>query len=151
MNIPSDTFSENLRGTTKSLIRFQLEDVPFFSKRNASIALMSLLVDLHEDRKIFQQLKAIDPEMESLFSACLKHYQLFGHHICCFDDIRNPVCKLSVSERESYIQEVKLLCKKRSFGLLLEVSYFIIYHQVIIFSHSAREIRENGLSWRQII
>ena len=137
-------FSEKLEETTKLLMGFQLENVPFFSKRNASIALMSLLIDLHRDYRIIEKLKSINLEMESLFSACLRHFRLFGHHICCFDDVVNAISELSVIERESYLREVKVFCKEKSFRLVCEVSSLIICNEITIILHNARETKENG-------
>ena len=127
-------FSEKLKETTQLLMGFHSQKVPFFSKRNASIALMHLLIDLYGDRGIIKKLEVINLEMESLFSACLRHYQLFGHHICCFDDIKKPISELSIVERKSYMQEVKVLCEKKSFSLMHEVSDLFFCNEVCILS-----------------
>ena len=106
----------------KLLLQFRSGKVSFFSKRNASIALMHLLIGLHEDRGVVEKLETLSLRAESSFSACLQHYQMFGDHLCCFNDIRRPISELTIVERDAYLQEVKDISKKASNILSCEVS-----------------------------
>ena len=104
------------------MLQLQSEKASFYTKRNASIALVHLLTGVHADRGVVEKVKMLNLGTESSFSACLRHYQMFGHHICCFDDIRKYVIKLSVSERSAYLQEVEDICRKASITFTSEVS-----------------------------
>lgn len=90
---------------------------------------MQLLISLHEKHGMVERFRDLSLGAESLFSACLRHFEVFGHHICCFNDIRKPLLELTLVERDAYLEQIKDMCNKVSNALSTEVSRR--YHRIL--------------------